>query len=70
MEAAIAKGPISIAIYANTTEFMNYAGGIFTAPPDCGTGNLIDHAIILVGYDTTASDPFWILRNSWGTSWG
>jgi C1A family cysteine protease len=34
----------------------------------CGT--YVDHCTQLIGYDTTQSTPFWIVRNSWGTDWG
>ena len=34
----------------------------------CGTQ--IDHAIVIVGYNTTNNPPYWTIRNSWGTSWG
>lgn len=59
-----------------TTQFQNYTGGIFsntsttcTASPCYNTTT--NHAISLVGwgYDATAGD-YWILRNSWGSSWG
>ena len=29
-----------------------------------------DHAIQIVGYDTTNTVPYWIIRNTWGTDWG
>merc|ERR1712080_772077 len=34
--------------------------------PSCGTS--INHAVACVGYDTNQN--YWIVRNSWGTSWG
>ena len=36
----------------------------------------IDHAVVIVGYGTTAATstvpaiPYWIVRNSWGANWG
>ncbi len=32
--------------------------------------NETNHALALVGYSLVGSTPFWVLRNSWGTSWG
>ena len=34
----------------------------------CGTS--VDHCVQAVGVDTGASSPYWLVRNSWGTSWG
>ena len=39
-------------------------GGIYN-PPVCGTLYLVDHAVLLVGYNTNESS--WTLKNSWGT---
>lgn len=38
-----------------------------TLPPPSGAG-IGGHAVLLVGYDIPAA--VWIVRNSWGTSWG
>jgi C1A family cysteine protease len=40
----------------------NYAGGIFSCVPNA----LINHAVLLVGYDELT----WLIKNQWGTSWG
>jgi len=58
------NGPLSIAL--NALSWQTYAGGIMS---DCTQGQL-DHAVLIVGYDTTNSPPYWIVKNSWGTSWG
>ena len=48
--------------------FKAYEGGIFE---DCEPGGKTDHAIAVVGYGTTdEGDDYWIIKNSWGISWG
>jgi len=64
-EAVGNVGPISICLCASSSAFGQYSGGIFD-DPSCGTS--INHAVACVGYDTNQN--YWIVRNSWGTSWG
>jgi len=59
------NGPISICVDAS--QWSDYSGGVMTAS-QCGSS--IDHCVLAVGYNTQANPPYWIVRNSWGTSWG
>jgi cathepsin F len=61
----VSTGPFSICVDASSWQF--YSGGVMTKD-QCGT--YVDHCTQLIGYDTTQSTPFWIVRNSWGTDWG
>ena len=67
LKAAIAKGPVSVAVQANQKVFLRYTGGVITA--DCGTD--IDHGVLAVGYGTTDDGiPYYKVKNSFGASWG
>jgi len=65
----VANGVLSIAMDASLLQ--SYHSGIIEPHVlhDCSKVQL-DHAINIVGYGTEGSKDFWIVRNSWGESWG
>jgi C1A family cysteine protease len=62
--SALQGGPLSICCDASA--WQNYNGGVL-AGSQCGDS--VDHAIQLTGY-STSQGGYWIVRNSWGASWG
>jgi len=67
MKSAMANGPLAVGIDAASIKFSFYTSGIYTAD-ECGTA--IDHAVLLVGYGSENGQEYWIMKNSWGSSWG
>merc|ERR1712168_663363 len=64
-EAVGNEGPVSICLAASADCFHHYSGGILD---DDSCGHSVNHAVAAVGYDVAQN--YWIVRNSWGTSWG
>jgi len=56
-------GPLSICVDASTWQYYN--GGVVTSCP-----TQIDHCVQITGYGTYDGLQVWVVRNSWGTSWG
>jgi len=63
----VSWAPLSICVDARY--WQDYTGGVMTEW-QCDWIVELDHCVQAVGFDTTASVPFWIVRNSWGTDWG
>jgi C1A family cysteine protease len=67
LDATANVGPISIAVDANMF-WQFYGGGVFS-PLFCNQKSL-NHGVAVVGYGTDGDKDYWIIRNSWGTTWG
>merc|ERR1719473_1019372 len=69
LAAALEKSPLSICV--NAGNWNDYTGGVMTSTA-CGPmgADYQDHCVMAVGFNTTAPTPYWIVRNSWSSTWG
>jgi C1A family cysteine protease len=57
-------GPVSVCVDASS--WSSYTGGVLTT-----CTNNVDHCVMATGYaNYNSQNAYWIVRNSWGTSWG
>lgn len=66
MMTALSMQPVAVAIEADQREFQLYKSGVFTGT--CGTN--LDHGVLVTGYGSANNFDYYIVKNSWGTSWG
>merc|ERR1712215_50615 len=64
-ELVFKNGAVIVAVQARGA-FREYKTGIF----DGCTGVNPDHAVTVVGYGTENGVDYWLIKNSWGESWG
>ena len=75
LKVVVARQPVSTAIAVNSIYIHSYASGVVDAW-DCYVFhddiNPINHAVLVVGYGTDEATglDYWLLKNSWNTTWG
>lgn len=71
MLSALAMQPVSVAIQADQFAFQFYKTGVLT-DDKCGKAGNLDHGVLAVGYgtDLETQEPYWLVKNSWGATWG
>lgn len=66
LKAALQLGTVSVAIEADQWAFQAYTSGVITT----GCGLSLDHGVLAVGYGTYLGIDYFLVKNSWGASWG
>uniref|UniRef100_A0A4W3IR07 Cathepsin O n=1 Tax=Callorhinchus milii TaxID=7868 RepID=A0A4W3IR07_CALMI len=65
MHKLLEWGPLIAVVDA--VSWQDYLGGIIQHHCSPEESN---HAVVITGYDRTGDIPYWIVRNSWGSTWG
>lgn len=63
-------GPVAACLQV-LRDFQFYSAGIYSNPTCASSAAQSNHCVGVVGFDVSEGvTPFWIVRNSWGPSWG
>ncbi len=56
----------------NANNFQNYVSGIYDATKSQCNPNGVNHLVLIVGYgyDSASKKNYWLIKNSYGSSWG
>nr|AYV89204.1 cathepsin L1 [Tetranychus evansi] len=66
--SAVAERVVSVAIDANSV--LEYESGILDDSECSNLAKDLNHGVTIVGYGSENGTPYWIVKNSWGTTFG
>jgi len=75
--SAIQQQPVSVGLAAGADAFQHYKSGVVLSSKLCGAN--INHAAVAIGYGSltyknsqgkSITEGYWLIKNSWGSSWG
>jgi len=70
MQQVIAvKGPVAVA-YQVASDFRNYKKGVYSSTICKNSPMDVNHAVTAVGYGEENGVKYWLVKNSWGETWG
>ncbi|XP_068243057.1 crustapain-like [Palaemon carinicauda] len=61
-------GPVSVRVDARHPSFGSYGGGVYFEP-NCDI-YAANQGAAVVGYGVEGDNEYWLVKNSWGTTWG
>jgi len=62
------RGPVTVAIDDRHYKFQHHTKGVYSEP-SCSSYDL-HHAVLVVGYGRENNQDYWLIKNSWGKTWG
>ena len=68
LKSHVFTGPTVVSVAAGNPIFRGYKSGILNDPACANYG--LDHAVVAVGYGQEDGVDYFIVRNSWGPTWG
>ncbi|KGL92373.1 Cathepsin S, partial [Charadrius vociferus] len=66
-DAVASVGPVSVSIDASRPTFFLYKAGIYY-DPSCS--QVVNHAVLVIGYGSSHGEDYWLVKNSWGVHFG
>ncbi|VAH53355.1 unnamed protein product [Triticum turgidum subsp. durum] len=69
---AVAQQPVAVAVNHLSFEFQSYKDGVFSGPCAFEVDRFNHQSVTIVRYgeDAATGKKYWIIKNSWGQSWG